>query len=196
MKISTLQRSVAVMTLMGLLVAGCAGNPGFDPDDDRFKVLPQICDLVSPVMAGQLIGTPYETDTIAVETTGYCSWTYRDLGSEGAHPLERKLSLHVSLHRSNDARSGANGALEELDRLSGDSPNHFERVLGFGEYAVRSNTSEGVDYIIVVGNLNLKMSFAGVDVDAAGNTTPIPPGQAVEPAAVFAREIAANAAKP
>ncbi|WP_223838588.1 hypothetical protein [Saccharopolyspora pogona] len=185
-----------VAALPGLLLAtGCAAG-GSAPEHDRFTELPQVCDLIPPETASRLIGTQYKTDTIAVETGGYCSWTHRDLESEGTRPLERKLSLHVNLHRSNRAISGADGALGELDRLSADSPNHFERVLGFGEYAVRSDTSNGVDYIIVVGNLNLKMAFTGRDIDAAGNTTPIPREQAVEQAEVFAREIAANTAKP
>ncbi|TDD41643.1 hypothetical protein [Saccharopolyspora elongata] len=195
MKISSLLRWTAVAVLLGALVAGCAGNPGLDPENDRFKALPQICDLVSPQTAIQVIGERYQTGAIAVETGGYCLWTYRDLGSEGARALERKLSLHVSLHRSTDSRSGADGALEELDRLSRSSSNRFERVLGVGEYAVRSTTSDGVEYIIVVGNLNLKMLFTGRDVDAAGNTGPIPQAQAVEQAAVLAREVGANTAK-
>ncbi|MGI8307167.1 hypothetical protein [Saccharopolyspora hattusasensis] len=195
MKISTVLRRVAVTASLSLLAAGCAGNPGLDPENDRFKALPPLCDLVSPTTAGQLVGASFKTDTITVETGGYCSWTYRDLESEGTRPLERKLSLHAGLHRSNDAMSGADGALAELDRLSEDSPNGFERVLGFGEYAVRSTTGDGVDYIIVVGNLNLKMGFTGCDVDAAGNTTPIPREQAAEKAQILAREIAATTTK-
>ncbi|MEV0704992.1 hypothetical protein AB0I53_44725 [Saccharopolyspora sp. NPDC050389] len=131
MTIATLAGRV-VAVLLGALAAGCTGNPGLDSENDRFKALPQICDLVSPQTATQMIGERYQTGTIAVETGGYCLWTYRDLGSEGARPLERKLSLHASLHRSNDEMSGAGGALEELDRLSENSPNGFERVLGFG----------------------------------------------------------------
>ncbi|MEV5544194.1 hypothetical protein AB0L13_46130 [Saccharopolyspora shandongensis] len=196
MTISTLARRVAATALLlSVLAAGCTGNPGQVPENDRFKALPQLCDLVSPATAGQLIGASFKTDTITVETGGYCSWTYRDLATEGPHPLERKLSLHASLHRRNDSMSGADGALEELDRLSEDSPNGFERVLGFGEYAVRSELRDGVDYIIVVGNLNLKMGFAGRDVDAAGNTTPMPGEQAAETAESLAREIAANTTK-
>ncbi|MBB5159079.1 hypothetical protein [Saccharopolyspora phatthalungensis] len=195
MRILTPLRRVVVLASLGLLAAGCAGNPNLNPAIDRYKALPRICDLVSPTTAGRLIGESYTTDTFSVETTGYCAWTYRDLGSEGAHPLERRLSLHVSLHRSSDTRSGSDGALEELDRLSEDSPNNFERVLGVGEYAVRSKTPKGVDYIIVVGNLNLKMEFSGRDVDAAGSMARIPRDQAVERAHVLAREIAASTAQ-
>ncbi|MEU6261774.1 hypothetical protein [Saccharopolyspora shandongensis] len=195
MTISTLARRVAVTALLGVHAAGCTGNPGLDPENDRFKALPQICDLVSPQTATQMIGERYQTGTIAVETGGYCLWTSRDLGSGGTRPLERKLSLHASLHRSNDSMSGADGALEELDRLSEGSPNGFERALGIGEYAVRSTTGDGVDYIIVVGNLNLKMGFAGRDVDAAGDTTPMPREQAAEKAQILAHEIAATTTK-
>ncbi|MBB5156434.1 hypothetical protein [Saccharopolyspora phatthalungensis] len=195
MKISTSLRRVVVLASLGLLAAGCAGNPNLDPAHDRYKALPRICDLVSPATASRVIGTSLQTDALSVETTGYCAWTYRDLGSEGAHAMERRLSLHVSLHRSSDTRSGSDGALEELDRLSEDSPNHFERVLGFGEYAVRSITPGGVDYIIVVGNLNLKVGYSGRDVDSAGRMAPMPREQAAEQAEVLAREVAANTAR-
>ncbi|MBB5159101.1 hypothetical protein [Saccharopolyspora phatthalungensis] len=186
---------VVVLASLGLLAAGCGENSNLDPVHDRYKALPWICDLVSPATASRVIGASLQTDALSVETTGYCAWTYRDLGSEGAHPLERRLSLHVSLHRSSDTRSGSDGALEELDRLSEDSPNDFERVLGFGEYTVRSTTTDGVDYIIVVGNLNLKMGYSGRDVDAAGRMAPMPRDQATQQAEVLAREVAANTAQ-
>ncbi|MBB5156077.1 hypothetical protein [Saccharopolyspora phatthalungensis] len=97
MRSLTSLRRMGVLASVGLLAAGCGGNSNLDPAHDRYKALPRICDLVSPATASRVIGASLQTDALSVETTGYCAWTYRDLGSEGAHPLERRLSLHVSL---------------------------------------------------------------------------------------------------
>ncbi|SDY00220.1 hypothetical protein SAMN05216215_1018104 [Saccharopolyspora shandongensis] len=184
-------RLVAVAALLGSLTAGCTGN-GFAPATDRFRELPRICDLVSPATASRVIGVGYKRDAIAVETTGYCLWTYRDLGSEGARPFERALSLHVSLHRSMTRRSGADGALEELGRLSKDASGQFAPAPGVGEHAVRSTSGGSINYIIVVDNLNLKMTFSGRDMDAEGKLVAIPGKQAVSSSFEVAREIVHN----
>ncbi|MGW5789207.1 hypothetical protein ACWEV3_01250 [Saccharopolyspora sp. NPDC003752] len=91
-----------MLALTVLLATGCAEAPG--PADDRFTALPRVCDLISPETARQVRGEPVQIKTLRVGTTGYCLWTFRDMATEGPHPLERVASLHVSLHRSAGSR--------------------------------------------------------------------------------------------
>ncbi|WP_093267522.1 hypothetical protein [Saccharopolyspora shandongensis] len=181
-----------MLALTALLAAGCAEAP--DPADDRFKALPRLCDLISPETVRQVLGEPVEIKTVQVETTGYCLWTFRDLATEGPHPLERVASLHATLHRSTARRFGTAAASEELQRLTQASAQPYEHVEDVGDDAMRRTMPDGADYVIVVHNLNIKLWVVGRDViDTSGTVVPIPMRQTGSAASRLAGEVVSRA---
>lgn len=179
---------MAAVGVLGIAAVSCGNNAGLDPEYDRFKAMPDMCSLLSEQIVTDTLGGQPEVKPSGGGQVGSCAWSYtnNELTPDGSY--HRIISLNGSLFRGDGSTSGADKAFHELERIQRDSPTKLEQSPGIGERAIKGQTRKTVDYIIVIGNLNLQLSYENVDLRAENQTAP--PPQTNQQAQALASEIA------
>ncbi|MCO1582651.1 hypothetical protein M8C13_43595 [Crossiella sp. SN42] len=176
-----------------LVLAGCGGGQ----PADRFGAAPDACALVpGPVATSVVSGATGKPGIGVPGKSNSCDWSFTAAEAARGQPYQRSLSVSATYYGSpagQDQLTGTELAARTFQSMRtalgvGDAGS----VPGLGEEAYRkfANGAEKVEFR--KANVTVSISLGGVDLDAAGNSVPLPEEQARQSALTVATAAAAE----